>query len=270
MDLRRRSAHFLARHRRDGWNRAVAKACRTYLNAFDNLDYHSETNGEVALVQRMSWPAGSTVFDVGANMGSWSAAVRADHPGSVVHAFEIDPVIADRLAGRFAGDGGVTVVPLGLSDRSGVVSFHRSQRSTRGGSIIARPDAGDDVTVLDVEVRGGDDYLAGVDLDRVRFVKVDTEGNDLNVLRGFAEALQAGRIDALQFEHNELAVAAGVHLKDFYDLLDPFHYDIGRLFPDCVLFRPWLASYEREAPGNHVAVLRDRSELRSQLAGAAR
>ena len=268
MNLPRPVARYVARHRRAAWNRAVAKACRTYLNAFDNLDYDGETNGEHALVERLSCPAGSVVFDVGANVGSWTSTFRARHPGARVHAFEIDAGVAATLAARFARDAEVTVVPVGLSDRTGPAEARRSTRSTRVTSVVASAALNPDADTVAVELEAGDDYLDRTGIDHVRVVKVDTEGNDLAVLRGFAGALGSGRIDVIQFEHNEWAVPAGVHLADFYDLLDPLGYEIGRLFPDFVQFRPWRPAYEREAAGNHVAVHRSQVELRAQAAGA--
>lgn len=266
-----RLARAVARHRGDRWNRGVAQLCRTYLNAFDNLDYDARTNGEDALLDRLPCPAGSVLFDVGANRGSWTAAVRARHPGADVHAFELDPEVAAVLAGRFAADPSVTVVGAGLSDHDGVAALHRDGRSTRATSLVgpgpAAGDAGPGATI-EVAVRTGDRYLAGAGIERVRFVKVDAEGADLAVLRGFAGALADRRIDALQFEHNECAVTAGVHLRRFVELLDPLGYDVGRLFPTGVLFRPWRPTQEREAAGNHVAVRRDLPELRAALAGS--
>lgn len=269
MKIPRRSALFLARHRRATWNRAVAKGCRAYLNAFDNLDYDGATNGEFALVERMSFPRGAVALDVGANVGAWSAHVQARHPSAVVHAFEIDPEVAAPLAERFAADANVTVVAAGLSDHAGPAMLRRHSRSSRVTSVVESSTMNADATTFEVELLTGDGHLATADLGRVRLAKVDTEGNDLNVLRGFRESLGAGRIDALQFEHNEWSIPAGVHLKDFYDLLTPHGYEIGRLFPDCVLFRPWRPAYEREAAGNHVAVHRDHPDVRAQAAGAA-
>jgi FkbM family methyltransferase len=260
-------ARYVARHRRSAWNRAVAKACRSYLNAFDNLDYDGDTNGEHALIGRMSCPAGSVVLDVGANAGSWTSTFRARHPAAVVHAFEIDPVVAEQLAARFADDDDVTVVPVGLSDRAGSAEVRRSARSSRVTSVVASSTMNADADTFGVVLQDGDSYLAAAGVRRVRFVKVDTEGNDLNVLRGLAGALGDGRIDALQFEHNEWSVPAGVHLADFYELLEPLGYEVGRLFPDFVQFRPWRPAYEREAAGNHVAVRRDQRVLRAELAG---
>ena len=112
MDVSRSGSRLLARHRRAGWNRAVAKVCRTYLNGFDNLDYDGATNGEAALLGRMSTAPGAAMLDVGANKGSWTGAVRARHPAVVVHAFEIDPDIAAGLAERFADDPSVVVVAV--------------------------------------------------------------------------------------------------------------------------------------------------------------
>lgn len=180
----------------------MAKACRTYLNAFDNLDYDAETNGELALVDRLGFAAGSTVFDVGANVGLWTAAVRSRFPLCAVHAIEIDPVVAGPLSVRFGGVAKVTVAAQGLSVVAGAVVLRRRGRSSTATSIINASEMNRDAETIDVRVVTGDEYLEASGVERLAFVKVDTEGNDMNVVRGFSAALGAGRIDALQFEHN--------------------------------------------------------------------
>src|SRR6185436_3522307 len=67
----------------------------------------------------------------------------------------------------------------------------------------------------------------------VDFLKIDTEGNELKVLKGAQSLLQKNAIRAIQFEFNEMNVVSRVFLRDFYDILAG--YTFYRLLPDGLL-----------------------------------
>jgi hypothetical protein len=73
-------------------------------------------------------------------------------------------------------------------------------------------------------------------------MKVDAEGHDLPVIRGFYETIAAGKIDFIQFEYNYFSLIARWSLKDFFDLA-------GNSFALCRLLPQGL-----EACGYHVTM----------------
>ncbi len=56
-------------------------------------------------------------------------------------------------------------------------------------------------------------------IDRIDFLKIDTEGHELEVLRGARGLLNAGKIRYVQFEFNKMNSASRVFLADFRALL---------------------------------------------------
>ena len=62
----------------------------------------------------------------------------------------------------------------------------------------------------------GDDYADGHGITHIDFLKVDAEGADHLVLRGFERLLRAGRIDVVQFEYARFALTTHFLLADFY------------------------------------------------------
>ncbi len=56
-------------------------------------------------------------------------------------------------------------------------------------------------------------------IKEVKFLKIDTEGNELNVLLGAAQLLKEKRIETIQFEFNEMNTVSRVFFRDFQELL---------------------------------------------------
>ena len=56
-------------------------------------------------------------------------------------------------------------------------------------------------------------------IKEVKFLKIDTEGNELNVLLGAKRLLKENRIETIQFEFNEMNVMSRVFFRDFLELM---------------------------------------------------
>ena len=115
------------------------------------------------------------------------------------------------------------------------------------------------------EVRSGDEYLREQAIERIDFLKLDVEGAERLVLQGFAQTLEAGRIDVIQFEYGKVAILTHFLLKDFYDVLEGKGYAVGKLFPDHVDFRAYKLEDEDFLGPNYVAVRRERADIIAAL-----
>ncbi len=144
------------------------------------------------------------IFDVGANVGQSAAEFVADHPGVRVWCFEPVAATFRTLEAAVAKLPGVTChrLAFGAGDGAG-------RMATEGASVLSRlvgPEGGAsaDAAVEDVTVRTLDSFLAEHGIEAVSLLKVDTEGADLDVLKGATAALAAQRIDFVEVE-------AGMH-----------------------------------------------------------
>ena len=77
--------------------------------------------------------------------------------------------------------------------------------------------------------RSLDEYARAAGLSELLLLKIDTEGHDLQVLRGALELLQSKQIQYVQFEYNSAWIASRHFLKDAFDLLLPRGYFIGKI-----------------------------------------
>ena len=58
----------------------------------------------------------------------------------------------------------------------------------------------------------------------IDLLKIDTEGNEFNVLLGCKEFLKNRQVKAIHFEFNEMNIVSKVSFKDFWDLLSDYNF----------------------------------------------
>lgn len=261
-----RVSRSIGRRRHSRVVRGLARLARPLVHEVDGTNatrsYDMSVNGEAWLVAQLA--PGAIAFDVGANIGEWSELAMACGAAHV-HAFEIVPATAETFDQRLGDDDRVTLNRVGLGAAPGSLAIHYYPDNP-ALSTTARAFPHDlPHTEVTVEVVTGDEYLASTGLERVDLLKIDVEGEEPNVLRGFAGALADGRIGAIQFEYGVVAALERFLIIDFYEMLEPVGFEIGPLCPDRVDFQGYNLNLERFEFVNWVAVHRSRPDLRARL-----
>jgi FkbM family methyltransferase len=153
-------------------------------------------------MQRFVPSSGSPiVLDVGANVGQSIRRFRAIYPSSVIHSFEPSRETFDALRRKTAGMTNVFAwnYALGASTGSGTL-FENSCSDMSSllpldaagwGAITGQ--AAVKMTTIDV-------FLSSHGIPRVDILKSDTQGYDLEVLKGADSALREGRIKLVNAE----------------------------------------------------------------------
>lgn len=141
------------------------------------------------------------IFDVGANFGQ--SAERFAKTFRIVDIWCFEPVASTFaiLSKNVAGQPNIRLHQLALGDRDGEVrmlllgdpAWNRLTKAT---------DRIDGQSVERVRISQVDTFCGEKGLDRISLLKTDCEGHDLDVLRGAARMLSAGRIDAVLCEVN--------------------------------------------------------------------
>lgn len=204
---------------------------RRIVRAYQNNDVEMHSNGEHWLQSRLGIRDSVVAMDVGANQGEWVRGLLGRIPDAEVFCYEPVPSTFERLKSliderranlnNFALSSSEGTLPINvIPDNSYLASAHE----------VSFYDPGLDANTAEVSARTGDQEIDRLELRHVDVLKVDTEGHDLDVLRGFQGALQAGRIDIIQFEYNILTLSAGRTLRDFFKLLSD-RYLVCRLLP---------------------------------------
>jgi FkbM family methyltransferase len=164
---------------------------------------------EGAAFARKAWPAEfldirqqlpdwtpRVIFDVGANRGQSCLAYAAAFPDCVIHAFEPVPATFERLARAVRPHPSIKVHNLGLSREAQAAPMVVAGASTSARVLGADHPPGDDLPIVRLEA--GASFARAQGVERICFLKIDTEGHDLAVLEGFTPML--GAIDFIQVE----------------------------------------------------------------------
>ncbi len=154
---------------------------------------------EIRLVQR-HLTAGAVAVDVGAHKGAYTWWMRrAVGETGRVYAFEPQPGLADKLRALTSGSryGNVVVENLGLSSAAGRLMLHVPGGGTSPGASF-EPSA-EGARSFAVDVTTLDAYFSADEARRIRLLKCDAEGHELEVFKG-ARRLLADAGPCLLFE----------------------------------------------------------------------
>ncbi|UMB69026.1 FkbM family methyltransferase [Mycobacterium paraterrae] len=195
------------------------------------------------------------VLDIGANKGQWTRAllnVFGDRVGRV-HMFDPSPENYRELCNRedsLAGLGieeseRITVYPSAMGRTPGMATLYTNEDGSPLGSLIEHEEPGwgewgKDIrldTTIEVPVDTVDDFISRSQIDSVDIMKLDTEGFEMDVLRGAAQSIHEGRIKLILFEFGVNQVESRHFFKDFWLFLTHRLYkiyfidDAGKLHP---------------------------------------
>ena len=154
---------------------------------------------------------GDFFLDVGANIGYVSAfALGLVGKEGSVHSFEPVPQYAKRLQQIHIDNPNYNfyVNKVALGDREGVAKIAITNLENIGWNTMV-PDFMDNGTIrqnMEVGITTLDSYLSSRNIKRLQLVKIDTEGYELPVLKGFQEYLhKAKELPILIIEINPTA-----------------------------------------------------------------
>jgi FkbM family methyltransferase len=178
------------------------------------------------------------LFDVGANVGHYSQSLRKAFPDATIHAFEPNPECWAQLDQMAASDR-INVHHLGLGTTASRGMIWRHNGNTEHSTLY--PEVIEELhrkskSGLEIELGTLDDFLDRNGLEEVDFLKVDTEGHEIHVLRGAAKAIRSLRIGIIQFEFNTMNIISRTFLHDFF--LELPHYAMFRITRNGLLSLP--------------------------------
>ena len=211
------------------------RACRRFVDRHNGEnDSDIRTNGELRFMRRVL-PRCQTVFDVGANVGDWTALALSISSGLAVHCFEPSRFTYHKLLERGFPP---TVIcnNFGLSSFVKETKLHVFETGSPLNSLYPR--AGLDNLGIKSQIKEEVIQLSTVDrycrersLSQIDFLKLDVEGHELEVFKGMTESLSQGRVQIIQFEYGGCNIDAGVLLKDIWQFFEGFEYAFYKIYP---------------------------------------
>ena len=252
----------IPRHRNNKLLRFLDKFSTIYHSIYENLNYDCKYNGELFLLNKLNHSNNlNCIFDVGANIGTYSILARDVNEKCLIFAFEPVPDTFIDLQENLSNKEIRTfnfALGSNIKEEKMLVSKD-SKLSTLllENSYIANKE---DSQCVSVKVTTGDEFLKNNnEVNQISLLKIDTEGYESEVLKGFREMIS--RVNVIQFEYGKANLLAKYFLKDYFnDYSNDFY--IGKLYPNGVdFYEKYKWDLDDLIGPNFVMVKRDRKDL---------
>ncbi|NEO52694.1 MAG: FkbM family methyltransferase [Okeania sp. SIO3B5] len=220
------------------------------------------TGPEIAIIKKFI-TEGNVIFDVGANVGKWTEEVFNYCSNVKLHLFEPAPqtykVLDIKIAEQKFRKQPVTNC-IGIAEDNVVKQFYYYDKHNvlstfkRRLSIdkIGKYGFPREIKALTTTI---DSYCQQKAIRRINFLKIDTEGSELDVLLGAKQSLQRGKIDYIQFEYGGTYKDAQITLKQVFDCLQKYRYSIFKVLQDRLEYKPeFVPGDENYQYSNYLAV----------------
>lgn len=155
------------------------------------LNYkNSKVSGEQSFLKNYLLGKNGVVIDVGANEGNYSAEVLDFNQSVNVYAFEPHPTTFQRLSEKFKKNKRVTTVNKGLAESAGFLELYDyeykdgSSHASLIPEVITEIHGAGKAISHKVNLTTLDDFIEENSIEIISLLKIDTEGNELQVLRG--------------------------------------------------------------------------------------
>jgi len=189
-----------------------------------------ESGGEYMVIDRFVKP-GQVVFDVGANVGTWSYYALKCATDIELYAFEPTPKPFGLLQNNLRSWKGVQTFPLALSNKDGTCKFICYERDLLNSFFLREkhgkwPAYPGKKEAIQVETMTLDTFCAKYNIKTIDFLKLDTEGAEHLIFLGARNLLKQQRIRTIQFEYNLCYKLSKTTLQAVYQLLMSNGYSV--------------------------------------------
>lgn len=185
-------------------------------------------------------PTGGLCFDVGANKGHFICQCRKHAAHLNIHAFEPNPALYAELQSTYRKQLGVHCFQVGVGATLGhaVLNIYRNDELSSMRSISANssnPFRNESIArEVDVPIVTLDKHATQHHISHVELLKVDTQGYDLQVLKGAKHLLENRAIALIYVELNFTELYAHQDTTGaLIDYLLEHHYTLFNLYEVC-------------------------------------
>jgi FkbM family methyltransferase len=217
-------------------------------------------HGEYQLMEKMKYISMKTIFDVGCNVGEWSRMTRSFQSLANIHMFELVPRVYQQMIRNHVIDDNMYPNSFGLSNETKDVVIKEVLDNTRVSTMVLNLRHDNSVLKKAVVVHP-ETYTQYHDIDYIDYLKIDTEGHEYFVLDGFKNMIEQGKIGCIQFEYGYACILTRKLLIDFYQLLTPYDYILGKLTPEGVQFKDYILPDEDFQGPDYIAVHKSRRDI---------
>jgi FkbM family methyltransferase len=196
------------------------------------------------------------IFDVGANEGLFARRVvdQWQTQDMHIHCFEPNPKAYETLTKILSDQQNFTLLDIGLSGEEGTGTLYHPEKKTVLSSLVHREIFGlkkkqwGETLTCTVQLSTLDSYCSLSNISQVDYLKIDTEGFELEVLKGSAKALGQKSVVCGQLEYGGTFSDRGISVSDVAELL----FSHGYVLFDLMARKEIDANYEDDFTLNNL------------------
>ncbi len=175
-------------------------------------------------------------FDVGANVGNYSKLLLNEYHNSIIYAIEPHPKNFVKLKENLSSSVKTMNLALG-SSKGDLVLFDRddfegSSHASLYEDVIKELHHKKTIESK-VKINTLDNLAIELGVNNIDLLKIDTEGHELEVLKGASMLLEKQSISVIHIEFNEMNVISRVFFRDIRKMLPGFRFF--RLLPNSMI-----------------------------------
>jgi len=195
-------------------------------------------NGEKHFIEYLSkiLPKDAVLFDIGANKGEYSKLLQLNIENSDIYAF--DPVKENIDRAKRITENKINYITSAVSDFDGKVNFFIDTKVENSGhsSMFDMNKIGYETRSekREVDVIKLDSFAKNNGINKVDFMKIDIEGNELNALRGAEAMFLNKQVGIIQFEFGHASRASRTLLLDFVYFFKKYNYELFSVMPNFI------------------------------------
>jgi FkbM family methyltransferase len=163
------------------------------------------------------------VFDIGANKGQTAIAFNKKWPKAKIFSFEPVSDTFEELQANTSKVSNVESFNLAMGSECGQGSIKLFGKSSSNlASLDSRFTKKPDSNYETVTITTVNDFCNNKSISKINLLKIDTEGHDLEVLKGSIGLLKKNKIDTIFVEFSMRTTPGKVTLCEIYDFLKDY------------------------------------------------
>ena len=173
------------------------------------------------------------IIDVGAHLGEYTKKILNSYPNLNYILFEPQKEIFDKCKKKYENQKNIEIYNFGLFSENIEKNIYQNENRDGLASVYDRKhEINDDVKYNFqksnlIKLKRFDKL--GLKIDNIKLIKIDVEGAELEVLKGFGEYLK--KTFLIQFEWGRSQLDSKISFLEFWELLTRYQFEIYRIHP---------------------------------------